>query len=172
MTDLPSLYRRPSGKASSQKALPIELYPAIIKSYSIEEINRPTMSPLPVPALRLQLGFTDWPKAISKEDRQETDMNGKTVPIDISNRSLRTDMITPSAENQANWTGSVRPDTFWYFLDQFLKSCGIELGPDYETLFPQLLGCKVNVEVQQYTNTKTGEIGNQIGRVFGNSNAS
>jgi hypothetical protein len=170
MTDLASLYRRPSGTASSQKALPIELYPAIVKKYDLVEINRPKMSSLPIPALHLEFGLTDWPTSIPASERTETNMDGKEVPIDLSTRTLRTDMPTPSPDNVENWSGSVRPDTFWYFLDRFLQSCGIELGPDYETLFPQLLGCRVNVEVQQYMNQRTGELGNQVGRVFGTVN--
>ena len=49
MPDFSHLYQRPAGLSPKPKALPADLYPEIIRSYSFEEINRPSIFTRPRP---------------------------------------------------------------------------------------------------------------------------
>jgi hypothetical protein len=58
-------------------------------------------------------------------------------------------------------------DALWR-LDDFLRSVGISVeGRSYEEVLPEVIGQPITVEVQQYMNEQSGEIGNQIGKMTG-----
>lgn len=77
---------------------------------------------------------------------------GEFKLIDLSKRQLRKDFY----------------DNSLYRLDDFIKSCGIEAnGRTYEEILPQLIGSPVIVEVGQYMNQATSEIGNQVVNLAG-----
>lgn len=149
MPDFSHLLRRPAGKAVRPKALPMELYPGIIKGFEYGDSNRNK-----TPYVRFHLGLVGWPDSIPDSSRSQPNGDGTPEPIDLSKRRFRTDLYTTD-------------DALWR-LDEFLRSCGVDLdGRSYEELIPTVVGCNVTVEVQQYLNQTTNEIGNQVGRVFG-----
>ena len=147
--DLSHLLRRPAGQATKPAALPIGDYQGIIKSFEYGDQNQNK-----TPYVRFQLGLMEWPQNISDDEKTQPGPSGP-VPVELSKRSLRRDFF-------------LTDDALWR-LDDFLKSCGKEGGANYEELIPTLVGERVVVEVQQYVNQKTSEIGNQVGRVVGAS---
>ena len=160
MPDFSHLYQRPAGLSPKPKALPADLYPGIIRSYSFEEVNRPSISPDPVPAVRINITPLGWPDSVPPQERVIEDGNGASTPIDLSKKQFRTDFATPVDFTHQSW----------YYFDEFLKSCGLEPdGRNYEELISQLPGQQVKFEIQQYLNQRTNEIGNQVGRVFGSN---
>lgn len=150
MPDFSKYLKRPAGKAVRPSPLPVETYPGIIKSYEYGDQNKNK-----TPYVRFHLSLTGWPESVSENDRQQANADGVLEPIDLSKRRLRRDFFLT--------------DEAYVRLDEFLRSCGIDLsdGPDYEVVIPQVVGCPVNVEVQQYLSSTTNEIGNQAGKVFG-----
>jgi hypothetical protein len=49
-----------------------------------------------------------------------------------------------------------------------MKGCGLELaGKQIQDVLPELIGCQVLIEIQQYLSEKSGEFGNQVGKVVG-----
>ena len=148
MPDFSHLYQRPAGRTPEQKLLPIETYPGIVKSYSLEELNRQSGK---VAGVRVNVALTGWAESIQEEDRMQEGPDGKQTPIDITRRSFRQDFATPD-----DFT-----DQSWYYLDEFLRSCGLDTdGGNYEELFPQLVGQRVLVTVGWYNNQRTGKITN------------
>lgn len=157
MPDFSKLYRRQAGIAKRPSALPVSQaddYPGIVKSF--EYVEAPTNRPVEYESIvRVHLGLTDWPESgVDPEDQMEDDpqQEGAKRPIDLSRRRLRIDFY----------------DNALYRLDEFIASCGIEsAGRTYEDVLPELVGKEVLIEVQQYTNQRTGDIGNQVGRISG-----
>lgn len=139
--DLSHLLRKPMGNAVKPQALPPGDYSGIIKSFEYGDNNQNK-----TPYVRFHIGLIDWPEAVSVNERGSTD---------LSKRSLRRDFFLT---DDAQWR-----------LEEFLKSAG--QAPDgtttIEEYIPRVVGSRVTVEVQQYVNQKTSEIGNQVGRVVG-----
>lgn len=143
------LLKRPAGQAKKPEALPIGDYHGIIKGFEIGDQNKNK-----TPYARLQLGLMGWPDSVDEAERQQSGPDGKSTPIDLSKRQLRRDMYL---DDPSLWR-----------LDEFLRSCGIEPeGRTYEECLPELVGHQVTIEVQQYLNEKTSEIGNQVGKLTG-----
>jgi hypothetical protein len=160
MPDFSHLYQRPAGRTPKPRALPADLYPGIISTYSFEEVNRPSMSSGKVPAVRINIKPTGWPDSVPESERFLVDEDNQKHEIDLTKSQFRTDFVTPE-----DFT-----DRSWYYFDEFLRSCGLEPdGHNYEELIAQLPGTRVSFEIQQYLNQRTNEIGNQVGRVFGSS---
>ena len=153
MPDFSHLYKRPAGLSAEPKALPQEQYPGIIKFFEFAETSTQK-----IPVVRVHLALLGWPDSVQEKDRYLTDGEGKQVPIEITKKQFRRDFMTP--EDFSN--------PAWFYFDQFLRTCGLEpQGHSYEELIPQLIGQRVTVEIQQYLNQNTNNIGNQVGRVFG-----
>lgn len=154
MPDFSHLLKRPAGKTAKPKAIPTEIYPGIIEKFEYQETSNQK-----IPCLRLHLKLIGWPPSVSEADRMQEDADGNQIPIDLSKRPFRRDMMMPE-----DFT-----DRSWYYLDQFLRSCGLNVGDgaDYELLIPQLTGQRVSVEIGPYINERTKEVGNSVGRVFG-----
>ena len=157
MPDFSKLYKRPAGVAKRPTALPVsqgEDYPGIVKSFELVE-PRPGGRPVEYETIiRFHVGLTGWPDGVAPEDRMEDDPMhpGEQREIDLSRRQLRRDFY----------------DNSLYRLDEFLASLGIEQsGRKYEEVLPEAIGKEVLVEVQQYLNQTSGEVGTQIGRMTG-----
>ncbi len=149
MVDFSRLANSKAGEAKKPKALPEGNYTAIIKSWSFE----------PAPPgkeyesiVRFNLGLMDWADGVSDADKQQDMGNGQFKPIDISKRQMRRDFY----------------DNVLYRLDDFIKSCGVDMnGRTYQEVLPELVGKRVVAQVKQYLNERTSEIGNNIGDVAG-----
>ena len=137
MPDFSSLLKKPAGEAKKPDALNAGDYPGIIKSFEMGDANKNK-----TPYVRFNVGLTSWP------DEPQTDAAG--TPIDLSKRQLRRDFFFTE---EALWR-----------LDAFLAEIGISAkGRSYEEALPETVGANILVEVQQYMNQQTNEIGNQIG---------
>lgn len=157
MPDFSQLLRKPVNNAKRPPALPADDYPGIIRQYEVGDNNQNK-----TPYVRLVIGLLDW-GANTPEEWLVVDANGgsSTVSksdIDLSRRQMRRDFYLT---DDADWR-----------LAELIKSCGIDTGTedaprDFEETVPELVGQHVLVEVQQYLNQRTNEIGNQIGRVVG-----
>ena len=154
MPDFSQLLKRPAGNTPKPVVLPLEFFPAIIEKFEYAETSIQH-----IPCLRLNFKLTGWPDSIPEEARYRESPDGTKTPIDLlSFKNLRRDFMMPLDFS----------DNSWFYLDQFLRSCGLELeGGDYEVLIPQLVGQHVTVEMQKYVSNVTKDEGNQIGRVFG-----
>lgn len=139
--DFSQFLRKPAGEAKRPEALAIGDYAGVIKSFEIGDQNKNK-----TPYVRFHLGYVAPPPGV--------DLNG----VDLSKRQARRDFY-------------LTEDALWR-LDELIKSCGVSAdGRTYEEILPQLVGAPVVMEVQQYMNEKANppEIGNQIGRLIGQS---
>ena len=157
MPDFSQLLRKPAGQATRPPALPADDFPGIIRQYELGDNNANK-----TPYVRLALGLLDWGANVPDEwTSVGPDGTAKTITksdVDLSKRQMRRDFY-------------LTDDAMWR-LDELIRSCGIDLGSpdaprDYEEVLPELIGQHVLVEVQQYLNQRTNEIGNQVGRVVG-----
>jgi hypothetical protein len=138
MPDFSQLLRKPAGEAKKPEALPVATYPGVIKSYELGDNNKNK-----TPYVRFAVGLTGWSET-------EEPVEG----VDITKRSMRKDYF-------------LTDDSLWR-LDEFLRSIGLEgKGRGYDEVIPEAIGANVLVEVQQYMDQKTSEIGNQLGRLVG-----
>lgn len=138
MPDFKALLAKPAGEAKKPKALDAGQYPGIIKSYELGDANKNK-----TPYVRFHLGLTGWPNG-----EAQLDEGGEA--IDLAKRQLRRDFF-------------ITEDALWR-LDEFLQALGIELtGRSYEETIPEAVGKNVEIEVQQYMNQQTNDIGNQVG---------
>jgi hypothetical protein len=153
MPDLSAFLNRPAGRAVRPPPLPPETYPGVIRDYEYGESAQNK-----TPYVRYQVVLLDWPPSVPQDKRAYKDRQGNMVPIDLSRVRLRRDMYMTE---EALWR-----------LDDLFRSCGVDTdsGREYAELCPQLVGCQVSVEVQQYINPNNNEIGNQIGRMYGPHN--
>lgn len=139
MVDFSSLLKKPAGEAKKPPALEAGDYPGIIKSFEVGDNNKNK-----TPYVRFSLGLTGWPG--------EPQLNESGEAIDLSSKQLRRDFY-------------LTDDALWR-LDEFLRSIGIEpKGRTYDEVLPETVGSPVTVEVQQYLNQSTGDIGNQVGNL-------
>lgn len=149
MPDFSKLANAKAGEAKKPKALAEGNYSGIIKSWSFE----------PAPAgkdyesiVRFNLGLLNWPSSITDADKFQEQVDGSLKPIDLSRRQLRRDFY----------------DNVLYRLDDFIKSCGIDMNNrTYSEVLPELIGKRVTVQVKQYLNQSTSEIGNNVGDLVG-----
>ena len=153
MPDFSTLLKKPAGEAKKPPTLPAFDYYGIIKSYEVGDNNRNK-----TPYVRLQIALTQWPDNMP-DDWSVSDAEGKMITytkadVDLSKRQMRRDFY-------------LTEDALWR-LDEFIRSCGIDpRGRDYEEIIPELVGQPITVEVQQYLNQNTNEIGNQVGKTVG-----
>lgn len=144
MVDFSQLLRKPAGEAKKPQALPIGDYPGVIKSWTPVEAPQGKDYKL---IIRFMVGLTGWPEDVEHED---TLQEGEA--IDLSKRQLRRDFY----DNRLD------------IVDDLIRSCGIDMtGKTYEEVFPEMIGAGITVEVQQYINKTSGDIGNQIGKLVG-----
>ena len=142
MTDFSALLKRPAGESKKPPALPVGDFPGIIKSHELGDNNKNK-----TPYVRFFVGLTGWPDEVDADDREQ---DGK--PIDLSKKQFRKDFY-------------LSDDALWR-LDEFIKAMGVDAtGRDYEEVLPELTGLQCTVEVQQYMNQNTSEIGNQVGNL-------
>lgn len=140
MPDFSSLLKKPAGEAKKPPALPAADYPGVIKSFELGDNNKNK-----TPYVRLVLGLMSVPDGIDPSELEG---------IDITKRQQRRDFY-------------ITDDALWR-LDQFIRSTGIEMnGREYEEVLPELVGTQVTIEIQQYLNQNTNEIGNQVGKIWG-----
>jgi len=147
-TDPTSLLRPSARSTLPPPCIPADLYPGVIKTYEIAQSSNGN------PLLRLPVGLIGWPPTVSAEDRVQDDGQGGSVPIDLERKQLRKDFfLTPAA---------------YFRLENFLTAMGFDIetdaegNKDYETPVSQLLGRKVNVEVQRIL-SRQGEFINVVG---------
>lgn len=134
MPDFTSLLRKPAGEAKKPEALNAGDYPGVIKSFEVGDANKNK-----TPYARFHLGMTGWP---ADGEAQEG--------VDLSKRQLRRDYFLT---DEALWR-----------LDELITELGIAAeGRSYEEILPEMVGAQVLIEVQQYMNQQTNEIGNQVG---------
>ena len=145
MADFSSLLNAASGTAVKPKALVPGFYRGVVKGWA--PIEAPKDKEYKT-IIRFILGLTAWPEDAEPEDKIEAD--GK--PVALAAKQLRRDFY----------------DHRLFDLDEFLRSVGVEPdGSSYATLLPRTIGAAVTVEVSQYINQKSGEIGNQVNNVKG-----
>ena len=138
MPGFTSLLNKPAGEAQKPTALPVADFPGVIKGYELGESREKK-----TPFVRFNLGLTEWPDGVDPVTKADG------TPIDLSTRSLRRDYYLTA-------------DAMWR-LDELLKNLGLEVsGQTYADLLPQTTGASVIVEVRQYMNTQTNEIGNEV----------
>jgi len=148
----PTSLLRPSAKSTlPPPVIPADLYPGVIKSYEIAQSSNGN------PLLRLPVGLLDWPDSIDESDRFQKTEDGDALPIDLSRKQLRKDFfLTPAA---------------YFRLENFLTAMGFDIetdaegNKDYETPVSQLIGKKVNVEVQRILN-RQNEFINVVGELL------
>jgi hypothetical protein len=151
--DFTSYLRPPAASVGRPPVLPAELYSGIIKNWEVGDNNQNK-----TPYVRYHIGLVDWPESVPESARTTVGPDHQIYLIDLSKRQFRRDFfLTPDA---------------YYRLTEFLQSCGIEVPlengvADFESSAPQAVGCRIKVEIQVYTNQRTGEPGNQIGMIFG-----
>lgn len=149
MPDFSSLLKAPAGEAKKPKPLVIGNYPGIVKSY--EMVQAPAGKDYSM-IVRIHVGLTGWCDNAGDEDKTQEGRSGEFKPIDISKRQLRKDFY----------------DNSLYRLDDLITSCGINPnGKTYEETLPQLIGAQLVVEVDQYLNQQTNDLGNQIKNITG-----
>lgn len=149
MPDFSKLANSKAGEAKKPKAIPEDNYPGIIKGFSFE----------PAPPgkqyeaiVRFNLGLTDWGPNVSESDKSQDMGNGAIRVIDLSKLQFRRDFY----------------DNVLYRLDDFIKSCGVDMnGRTYQEVLPELVGKRVIAQVKQYLNERTSDIGNNIGDIVG-----
>jgi len=148
MVDFSTLLRKPAGQAPKPKALPPGDYTGAIAKFEVGDNNKNK-----TPYVRFFLNLTGWPDSVDEADRTQDGPSG-SHPIELGKRQLRRDFF-------------LTDDALWR-LDELLRSCGIDpSGRSYEECLPEAAGAQVVVEVQQYMNQTSGEIGNQVGKVVG-----
>lgn len=141
MVDFSSLLKKPAGEAKKPAALDAGNYEGIIKSFEIGDNNKNK-----TPYVRFHLGYTGWPN-----NEPQLDAGGKA--IDLSKRAGRRDFY-------------ITDEALWR-LDDLISALGIDsVGRSYDEVLPETVGKSVIVEVQQYMNQSTNEIGNQVGALM------
>jgi len=148
----PTSLLRPSAKTTlPPPCIPADLYPGVIKSYEIAQSSNGN------PLLRLPVGLLDWPDSIAEADRVQKTEDGDSIPIDLGRKQMRKDFfLTPAA---------------YFRLENFLVAMGFDIetdaegNKDYETPVSQLIGKKVNVEVQRILN-RQNEFINVVGELL------
>lgn len=150
--DFSAMLKKTSGTAKRPPALPPGSYRGKAKSWEIGDKNKNN-----TPYVRIHIALTDWPDNVDDSDKMQEGPDGALIPINLSKRSLRRDIFI------RNTDGS----DAMYRLDDFLKSCNIELGKAYEETLPQVIGADLLVDVTQYLNEKNGETENQVDRIVG-----
>ena len=153
MVDFAALAKKPSGQGKKMEALPVDTYPGIIRSFEWGDANKNK-----TPYLRVHGLITGPGNVLGTAEELAR------LEIDPTKRQFRKDFYLRGADaNDKEAEGQAM-----YRLDQFLRSCGIEAdGRAYEELLPQLIAKPVMVEIQQYLNQTTSDIGNQTGQLVG-----
>ena len=132
------LLKKPAGQAAKPQALPAGDYPGIIKGHEFGDNNKNK-----TPYVRFSIGLLGWGDSVDESDRSG----------DPTKRQFRRDFY-------------LTDDALWR-LDALLKDCGVEAnGREYEEVLNELTGAQVTVEIQQYLNQQSGEIGNQVGKIL------
>lgn len=148
MPDFSKLANAKAGEAKKPKALPEGNYSGIVKGWSFEPAQ-PGKNYESV--VRFNLGLIDWPSTVS-DDEKTQDLGAGPKPIDLSKMQMRRDFY----------------DNVLYRLDDFIKSCGVDMNDrTYNEVLPELVGKRVVVQVKQYLNERTSEIGNNVGDLVG-----
>jgi len=148
----PSSLLRPSARSTlPPPVITADLYPGVIKSYELAQSGNGN------PLLRLPVGLLGWPDSVNENERYQDDGEGGKIPIDLSRKQLRKDFfLTPAA---------------YFRLENFLVSMGFDIqtdadgNKDYETPVSQLIGKKVNVEVQRIL-SRQNEFINVVGELL------
>jgi hypothetical protein len=147
--DFSQLLSVPLDSIKKPPILPAGDYPGIIKQYELGDANKNK-----TPYIRFNLVPTDW--AVTTEDTwldSEGASHSKS-DVDLSKRQFRRDYF-------------LTQDALWRLTD-LMKGCGLELaGKQIQDVLPELIGCQVLIEIQQYLSEKSGEFGNQVGKVVG-----
>lgn len=145
MVDFSKLLKKPAGEAKRPPALPVGDFLGLVKGHELKEAPQGKDYDMIV---RFSVALREWPDSVDSSDREG---------IDLAKRQMRRDFYIDSNDPNGTWR-----------LDEFIRSCGVEPnGRSYEEVLPDLTGSEVLVEVQQYMNERTGEIGNQIGKMVG-----
>lgn len=150
MVDFSNLLGGKVGESVKPKALPPGLYPGVIKGW--EPVEAPPGKDYRT-IVRISLGLTAWPDDVEDQDKSQVVKVGEPPqPIDLSKRTLRRDYY----------------DHRMFDLDNLMAECGLEVaGLSYKESLPMLIGCPVLVEVAQYVNSRSNEIGNQVNNLRG-----
>jgi hypothetical protein len=140
MVDFSKLLKQNLDDIKRPPALPVGTYGGIIKGYELREAPAGKNYSAIV---SVQIGLTSWDENVDEGDKEG---------IDLTKRSLRKDYY----------------DNALVPLKSLLESCGVEIhGRVLEEALPELTGKQVQVEVQQYQNRTSGELGNQVGLLAG-----
>jgi hypothetical protein len=148
MVDFSKLLRAPAGAAKPPQALPVGDYQGVVKAWRMVEAPKDKEY---TAMIRFTFGLVEWPSDIDEEDKMQDTASGPQL-IELGKRQLTRDFY----DNRLD------------ILDGFLNSLGVQLsGKSYEEVLPETIGAPCVVPVQQYTNQRTGELGNQVGNPRG-----
>lgn len=137
MVDFSKYLDAKAGEAKRPPVLPEGTYDGVIKGHQIGDANKNK-----TPYVRFALGLTAFPEGVDGDG------------IDLSKRSPRRDYYLT--------------DDALFRLDEFMRSCGVEIsGRTYREALPEMIGQSVKVEIQHYVNQNSGELGDQVGKVYG-----
>lgn len=156
MPDFSALYQKPAGLAKRPPVLPADDYSGIITgAHSDGEINNEKKTPF----IQWPVKLLDWGPSVPDE-WQVYDANSNSMvtvqraDVDLSARQYNGRFFTT--------------DDSLIMLDEFLRSCGIDLeGRTYAEVLPEVVGKRVTVKVTQYTPRGSTEVRNQVDRMVG-----
>jgi hypothetical protein len=139
MVDFSKLLDKSAGEAKKPPVLPEGIYTGVVKGYQIGDNNKNK-----TPYVRFALGYIEAMEGVSIDG------------IDLAKRQGRSDFfLTEDA---------------LYRLDEFLKSIGVDPnGKTYREALPEATGASVKIEVGHFVNQSTGELGDLVKRVWGES---
>lgn len=152
--DFNALYNRPSGEAKRPPVLPKGDYPAIILSaHSEGEIGQNK-----TPAIFWPIRLTDWDPSTPEEWTQYDPSTNQMLTnvkseIDITKRQMRATFFMT--------------DDALIMLDDFLRSCDIELGGSYLSILPNVIGKRVLASIDILTNKDTMDQRNVVNKLVG-----
>lgn len=139
MPDFTSLLNKPAGQATKPEALNVGDYPGVISGYEMGEARNEKKTPF----VRFGLKLIGWPEGAEPQTKKDGS------PMEVNGKTLRRDFY-------------LTDDAMWR-LDELLRGLGIDLeGKSYLEVLPMTVGSQVLVEVRQYLNQQTNEVGNEV----------
>ncbi len=139
MPDFSQMVSKRMSEAKRPPALPMAVYPGIVKGWAFGKKNRRGVE---TDIVRFNCQITDEP------EEGAIDMEG----VDPTKRQVNADFYFT--------------DDLDYILAGFLQSCGIA-DDTFEVTIPQAVGCEIKIDIGQYLNQRTNQIENQVNSIRG-----
>jgi hypothetical protein len=160
MPDFSALYQKPAGQAKRPPLLPDDDYKGIITGAHSDGEMGDNKTP-----------FIQWPLRL-------TDF-GPAVPDEWSVYNPKLNVMETIQKSDIDITKKAMLGRFFFtddalpLLDDFLRSCGIEMDgtKTYAEVLPEVVGRRVIVTVGHYTNKTTLESRNQVDKIVADPGA-